>query len=178
ADKAPFQYHDPKSGELQGISIDILDAVTAKTGLTIDYVYADTAMDLAELLEEGKVDVLATTFHNYSSVLRDMLSFSRPYLRGQYVLVYNSKLDPENFGGKRLALMEWLDNRKPTKTTTLYLPTAEACLTAVNRGDVDYTYMNSHSVQYELNRARYSHISAIPQSDNDYQICFGVAKSA
>ncbi|MEG0442037.1 MAG: transporter substrate-binding domain-containing protein, partial [Oscillospiraceae bacterium] len=178
ADKAPFQYHDPKSGALQGISIDLLNAVTAETGLTMDYVYADTAMDLAELLEEGKVDILATTFHNYGSVLRDTVSFSRPYLQGQYILVYNSRLDPENFGGKRLALMEWLDNRKPTKTTTLYLPTAEACLTAVNRGDVDYTYMNSHSVQYELNRARYSHISAIPQSDDDYQICFGVAKSA
>ncbi|MEG2138543.1 MAG: transporter substrate-binding domain-containing protein, partial [Oscillospiraceae bacterium] len=150
ADKAPFQYRDPKTKKLQGISIEILDSVTAETGLTMDYVYADTAMDLAELLEEGKVDVLATTLHNYGSVLRDTVSFSRPYLQGQYILVYNSKLEPENFQEKRLTLMEWLDNRRPAKTTTLYLPTAEACLTAVDRGDADYTYMNSHSVQYEL----------------------------
>ncbi|MEG1240030.1 MAG: transporter substrate-binding domain-containing protein [Oscillospiraceae bacterium] len=178
ADKAPFQYKDPKSEELQGISIDILDAVTAETGLTVDYVYADTAMDLAELLEDGKVDIIATLLHDYGSVLRDTVSFSRPYLRGQYVLVYNSKLEPQNFQEKRLTLMEWLDNRKPTKSTTLYLPTAEACLAAVDRGDADYTYINSHSVQYELNRARYSHISAIPQSNEGYQLCFGVAKSA
>ena len=57
-DLPPYSYQDKESGELKGISVDLLKAIEDKTGLVFELVPVENEEALAEMTAEGRVDLI------------------------------------------------------------------------------------------------------------------------
>lgn len=103
----PFTFRD-KQGDLTGISADILDRVSVRTGLRFEIYRAGPVKDMVELVNRGEAEMLAAFT---PSTQREMqLRFTRPYFITSFVLV--SREDGtkpqtlEDFRGKTVALVQ------------------------------------------------------------------------
>ncbi|MBA1197002.1 transporter substrate-binding domain-containing protein [Pseudomonas plecoglossicida] len=94
-------------GEFRGISADVLNKISLRTGLKFDVVRADSVSELTELITSGKADLLASI--TSSDERRGELRFLRPYLTTPFVLVTRVDKDSPNtlddMAGKKLALI-------------------------------------------------------------------------
>ena len=173
-EQPPYQFHT--DGSPKGISINMLDYITERTGLKFEFVEANTEHELYTSVQEGKVDLLAGILYNYDLAREQGLAMTRPYVSVQYVIVENKAFNKEEVVGKRLAVPETSTyNGKYVGQVTTY-PTVRDCIKAVNDGKADYTYVDDYTAQYYNNLPDYYNIKLIPQTYEAKKICFGLVK--
>lgn len=94
-------------GEFRGISSDVLNKISLRTGLKFDVVRGDSVNDLIELVKTGKADLLAAFTPSYER--ENELRFTPPYLTTPFVLVTRIGEGTPNtldeMAGKKLALI-------------------------------------------------------------------------
>ncbi|QQZ39515.1 transporter substrate-binding domain-containing protein [Pseudomonas sp. SK3(2021)] len=104
-DSPPVSFFDQQS-QLRGISSDVLNKISSRTGLKFEVVRGRTFSELGELIRTGKADLIASINHNFET--EGELRFTRPYLTSPYVLVSrNAAGQPDRLdqmAGKRLVL--------------------------------------------------------------------------
>lgn len=177
--KAPIQYRDGKTDEIKGLTKDILDEIAARTGLVFEMVMADTYEEYIGLLKEGKADIAAGLMNDYKITENAGFSLTIPYLHSPLSIVINNRIDPSHLTGKRLALPQGVSYSGGYMGETAYYNNIEECVAAVHRGEMDYCYGNSYSVQYYLSNPEYRNIITISRPDDwSQEYCFGVAMPA
>ena len=172
----PFQYTDTSSDTIKGISKDLLDYISDKTGLKFEIVPADSQESLLRMIEKHEVDIVSGIVYDYESAREKNVVMSRPYITTQYIMAVNDKISKDSINGKRLALPKSSYYKGYFLGEVHYYDTFKECIKAVSSGEADYTYANSYSVQYYINRPEYSNLNLIPQTYMDYRMCFGVVK--
>lgn len=174
--KAPIQYRDRKTGEIRGLSRDILDRITEMTGLRFEFIMADTYQEYEDLLGGGQFDLAAGLLNDYQLTDNGGFSLSMPYLQAPLTVLVNNRVDPGKLNGKRLALIKGVEYEGPYHGVVWYYDTTEKCIQAVHEGKADYCYGNSYSVQYYLSNPEYKNMMSFSRpSDWAQEICFGVA---
>ena len=175
---APYQYVDSETGEYKGISIDLLDCISEKTGLQFQFVVVESWDELLPMLEEDKVQLVAQMPYDYDFASERNVTISRSYASAPYVLVADKSFHGAE-SGKKLALVE-----VNTYTDGYYVgdvvpyPTMEDCIEAVHSGEADYTYADLYTAQYFLGDPSYNALGFTPQSYSPRSICFGVSKTS
>ncbi len=102
----PLSFRDAK-GQLRGLSLDVLDVVSQRTGLEFNVQPGRGLRQMLAQLERGDAGLIAGVPH--SPALEQMLAFSRPYLSTSRVLV--TRQEPaalsgfEQLAGQRVALV-------------------------------------------------------------------------
>jgi His/Glu/Gln/Arg/opine family amino acid ABC transporter permease subunit len=82
---APFSYHDPATGELQGYDVDVARAVADKLGVKVEFV--ETPWDsIFAALEADRFDVVANEV-TITAERRSKYDLSEPYSVGEGVIV-------------------------------------------------------------------------------------------
>ncbi|MFJ2455916.1 transporter substrate-binding domain-containing protein [Pseudomonas protegens] len=104
-DSPPVSFFDQQN-QLRGISSDVLNKISSRTGLKFEVVRGRTFSELDELVRTGKADLIAAVNQNIETA--GEWPFTRPYLTSPYVLVSrNAAGQPgrlEQMRGKRLAI--------------------------------------------------------------------------
>ncbi|MDD0975329.1 transporter substrate-binding domain-containing protein [Pseudomonas fontis] len=102
---APLTFFD-KSGELQGLAVDLLELVRLRTGMRFTFHRSSGVTEMIDLIDRGEVDLIAAISN--SPARESTLSFSRPYLENAYVLMTRKGAgEPEDLqmlSGRRLAI--------------------------------------------------------------------------
>ncbi|MDD1012645.1 transporter substrate-binding domain-containing protein [Pseudomonas rubra] len=113
---APLNFNDDQQ-QPRGITVDVLEQISLRTGLKFEFVEADAGAGMISLLQQGKAELASTLI--YSPERATQVNFTRPYLVDPWVLVSRSDSDPsqplEQLAGKRLAVIR----DSPLKTQLL-----------------------------------------------------------
>jgi diguanylate cyclase (GGDEF)-like protein len=166
---APLHYFNSK-GEIKGIAVSVLDEITAMTGLTIHYELYDSISDAVN----SGADLLFGVTKEYAppgTVL------SRPYLRSETILFYNSSLNPANLEDKRYAAIKGgILPEGISEKNTLYFDNREDTFSAVEKGIADYGYGNIYSWVFYTLQNDYKNIITIPTGKEERAYCMGLIK--
>lgn len=171
----PYQYED-ESGNLTGISIDLLDYISQQTGLEFELVSFDSRDEMYDSAQADGLDIVAGIPYNYDFARGHSVSLAQPYASSQYLLMINKELSESSLKGKRLALLSTTTYQGGFIGTVLSFDSALDCIQAVAAGEADYTYVDAYTAQYYTNLPQYRNLKLIPQTYEPRKICFGVVK--
>lgn len=172
----PYQYKDEKTGELKGISVDLLSKISDETGLKFTLVEAESTDQLYQMARDGTADLVACMPYDYATAREQYLSMTRPYISSQYTLLMNENMSEESIRGKRLALPQTSSYKGYFVGNVEYLDSTAECVQAVDEGRADYTYVDSCTAQYYLNEPEYHSLKMVPQTYDPRRSCLGVSK--
>lgn len=174
--KPPFQNADKDTGELRGISIDLLNHICDKTGLEFELVPVKSQEDLEDMAKKHEIDIVAGMIYDYEYSREHNIAMSRPFLSTQYTMMINNKLNENSLNGKRIALAKGIDYYGQFEENIVWYDNLEECIEAVNKGYADYTYGEGYSMQYYMNQPKYKNVRLVPQTYEAKSICFGIIK--
>ncbi|MCC0635924.1 MULTISPECIES: diguanylate cyclase domain-containing protein [unclassified Clostridioides] len=174
--KPPFQNIDKKTGELKGISIDLLNHISDKTRLKFELVPVKSQKDLDKMTKNHEIDIVAGMIYDYEDSRKHNVTMSRPFVSTQYIMMINNKLNENSLDGKRLALPKGTGYDNYFNGDVIWYDTLEECIEAVNKGFADYTYGEGYSIQYYINQPKYKNVRLVPQTYESQSICFGIVK--
>ena len=100
----PLEFED--QGQPAGIAVDYLRSISEKTGLTFEFVPADSTAQLDQMAAAGEVEMIAGMTYDYDLAQKRNLGMTRVYLNSQFVAVLNKRIDETNLSGKVMALSE------------------------------------------------------------------------
>lgn len=175
-DQPPYQYLREADETPAGIAVDMLDYITEKTGLRFELVPADSSEALYQMVEEGRVDLVAGMSYDYDLAREKGLSMSQPYLSVGYILMMNESISEESLEGKRLALTADSSYKGPTVGNVTRYDTVLDCVKAVADGKADYVYLDVYTAQFYINQPYYRNLKLVAQTYSPKKVCFGVTK--
>lgn len=167
--KAPLQYYSDKKGELIGITIDVLDHISKLSGITFEYIYAETNKDYESLLKKKKPMLIGgvTTGH-----LEDYRT-TKAYFNSGVSLVANKNINISDLKNKKAAVVrtEQLDDLASGEDgiEINYFNSLFECIKAVDEGKANFTYMNSHVALFYNSNYGFDNINIIPQENQRTQ---------
>jgi len=153
----PVSYRDDQ-GIFRGISADLLELISQRTGLSFSIVDGDGFNAMARQLEGGEVDLLAAV--PFSARRQEQVGFTRSWLSNSLVLVTrdNARLDSlEQMAGKRLALVEgsvlqdYLDEQHP-RIRVLWSEGPQQALERVANGEAQGAVVSLIGARYTIAR--------------------------
>ena len=174
--RPPFEYKNKNTGELKGISIELLNYISEKTNLHFIFKEAKNQDELYKMVKDGTVDIIAEMNYDYDTARENGLAMSRPYTSSQYLLIMGDNQSQENIVGKRLALPKYSLYKGETIGKVTWYDSVYDCLIAVKNGREDYTYINSLTAEYYLSQPGYENLNMIPQTYTPAVSCFGFHK--
>lgn len=172
---APFQSKN-NHNEVSGITTEVLDYIGKLSGIKFNYHYTDSFDEYTKLLSDDSVLVAAGI--TSSDVINTQFSLSRSYLDSQVQIITRTGIDTDDINGKTLALPKGVSDSDKTEGDIQYYDTALERMEAVNRGEVDYTYLSSHTALFYNSVYEFDNISIIPR-EGSYKIknCLAVRNS-
>jgi len=157
----PLSFFD-EQGVFKGVSADILQLISARTGLEFDVLKADSVEDMMRWVDTGKADLVGA--FTPSADRESQLAFTRPYVTTPFVLVTRQGPDSpatlNEMGNQRLvlvkgnALREFIQQHYP-RIQVLQADNAAAAMEAVAQGKAEGAVNALISARYMINR-RYS----------------------
>jgi ABC-type amino acid transport substrate-binding protein/CheY-like chemotaxis protein/nitrogen-specific signal transduction histidine kinase/HPt (histidine-containing phosphotransfer) domain-containing protein len=156
-DRPPFDF--TVGGQPQGISIDLLDRISAMTGLQIQYINGYTWPELIDLFEKGELDLLHSIFMTEKRLKAGQ--FTRAYYMGkQKYIIHKENPDiqyiQELFGRvvaipKGWAMGEYLDKFYP-QVRQLIVPDMATAFEMVRSHKADATIELAATAYYHLQK--------------------------
>jgi len=177
---APIESTNLNTGELEGISAEILKLLEEYTGLHFVYKGSDTFTEALQRLKYGEVSMLTALSHDYTWAAENNVNLSSVYLDSYIVMIYNPNRDasqncvalPIDFNiTSRVVSSGLYDN-------IIYFNTTEECIKAVANGEADYTYTNYYIANYHLSNILYRNLSATKITSDKENLCIAVSKDA
>jgi diguanylate cyclase (GGDEF)-like protein len=170
---APIQFIDA-NGNVQGISIRVLEEISHMTGLIFECELYDS---YDEAIPINEYDIVFGIPHHYANYLFDDMILSKPFLKSQTILYVNSSLDSNELDDKIYAAVEGSYLPEGIKEeNSIYFYTREDSLNAVESGLADYGYGNAYSVAYYTLLNDYKNIVTIPKGKENREYCIGFLK--
>ncbi|MCH5272780.1 MAG: response regulator [Lachnospiraceae bacterium] len=176
-DRKPVSFRG-ENGELAGISRSIFDRIAEISGLKFEYVELPAGnVTYNYLLEEGFDLVTGVEYNEENQAARGIL-ISNPYLSSRKVAVAKDGRGYNGNSHSKVAISTGSQTIK--KVISEYYPnfemvdypTIEACLNAVNKGEVDLLIQNQYVVEYWLYKPLYNNLKIMSIIEMDDRLCF------
>lgn len=167
-----------KSGEKIGSALTSLEMFAEKTGLTFEYIYAETYQQAMDLVKEGKADIMNGFMDSENTAVEMDMVRTAAYASLNSVILRN-KNSYENEQGRIMALPQghklktWGD-----KDQVKYYATYVVCLEAVNKGEADYTLMPTAFMEGIYAEDYYSNVVLASDTDMKQELSVAMAKPA
>lgn len=178
--KGPIQYIDHKTGELRGISLDVLNMVGEMTGLEFIYLNGENMDNMTKILQEGNAELLAGIPYDYDLAENYHAFLTRTYLTCPYSAVMRRTTSVSNTEDQVLALTVGLtveEDFADVKEVVRY-PSIEACIQAVHRGEADFTYGNAYVMEFYTQDPVLNNLTVVPLNQWSQNICIAVNELA
>jgi len=177
---APIESTNPDTGELEGITAEIVALLEKYTGLNFIYKPSDNFTQALTRLKYGEVEVLTALSHDYAWANDNNVNLSSSYLDSYIVMIHNPNRNtnrncvalPTDFNiTSRIVASGLYEN-------IIYFDTTEECIEAVANGQADYTYTNYYIANYHLSNIAYRSLSATKLTSDNENLCIAVSKTA
>jgi len=163
---APLHYYG-LNGQVQGVSINVLDTISDLTGLNFTY-------QLYNTVDEVKSSDADIAFGVLEKNQLDNVPLSIPYLETESILYINSSVSPNELEYKKYAAVKGTLLPEGIKEeNVIYYDTREACIDAVDRGKADFGYGNAYSVTFYMIQNNYKNIIIVPEGKEARAYCIG-----
>ena len=159
-----------------GLIPDVLEVVTAFSGLEFSYVYTNTYQEALELVQQGKADVLGAFLGSEEDGANMGLALSKAYASMNDIIVRNKGVSYPS-DGLEGAVIEGRRMPKAIKADQVrYFPNINAALKAVNSGEVDFFYGLSTKIEHEMQAHHYTNVVPNTLINDRNDICFAVTR--
>ena len=169
--RPPFSYYDEGRHAYQGITLDILDLIAQKSGLTFEYVpipRGDLALDY---LKNNQIDLSSGMVVTNSRLANTSLHLSAPYFAGQMDFAGKKGTQHDAAKSCRVAIpadakgiYEYLQENYPEYEIITYTD-SESCMQAVDQGEADMMIQNTLIVSALLQQPRFAGLTIWPSSN-------------
>ena len=176
---APIESTNPDTGELEGITAEVIGLLEKYTGLNFIYQSSANFTEALTRLKYGDVEVVTALSHDYTWANDNNVNLSSSYLDSYIVMIHNPNNDTErncaalpkdfNITGQIVAA--------GIHDNIIYFDTTEECINAVANGQADYTYTNYYVANYHLSNIAYRSLSATKITSQDENLCIAVSKN-
>ena len=168
---APIQYQNEK-GELQGITKKIFHNIEKKTGFVFEYIFID---NIHSALKDRQAEIMAAIpFTFEDSEFYEDVQLSPEYLSTNQILILHEGEEATNLKSKIYGAVQGSPIPSSVdRRTTVFFDTREDILDAVDKGEVDFSYINAYSASYYLLQNSYDHIVSIPSFIQNTELTFG-----
>ena len=177
---APIESTNLETGQLEGITAEIVEILEEYTGLNFVYKPSDTFTESLARLKYGEVEVLTALSHDYAWAEENEVNLSATYLDSYIVMIHNPNRNtnrncvalPTDFNITSHVVESGMHEN------IIYFDTTEECIEAVARGEADYTYTNYYIANYHLSNIVYRSLSATKIASVNENLCIAVSKKA
>ncbi len=162
----------------RGIVPDILDEVSAFTGLTFTYVYQDTYDSAVRLVQEGEAELLCFYVGTEETSVRQGLTLTSPYVNMNNIVVRN-KTSTYPDSGLVCAVVE--GQALPAGIAAAEVrsyPTVTDALIAVNRGRADFIYGLASRLELDIQRYHFSNLVPVTLVNDRSGLSFALGRPA
>ncbi|MEG1848014.1 MAG: transporter substrate-binding domain-containing protein [Lachnospiraceae bacterium] len=171
----PFVCGQEKS-EHEGITIDVLEEMSRKTGLKFTYVYAENYQDSIHMVQNGEADMIGV-FPDGEEVAEEyQLVLTFPYAKLGTATAKNKSVQ---YPSEHLTAAV-VTGRKPNPRFKLeyyrYYPNFAACMEAVNTGEADVILDLTSTLEAGLSNYRYRNIMVMSSGAEATDISFAFAR--
>ncbi|MDD3335318.1 MAG: response regulator [Eubacteriales bacterium] len=167
AARPPYSVYDENTGTFTGINADILDEISATTGLSFNYIPMTAGVTSINLLASGDYDVLCGIERDHfadneaiDATVAFMESAIVPVGRAGEPIDMNSALTV-TFPSSFQALEDVMKEQYPNAILKL-LPTNRECLDAVVAGEADVFIQNTYILGRMLQEPKYENLDILP----------------
>ena len=162
--------------EHDGIIPDVLEAVSASTGLRFEYVYASGYADAVRMVQQGEADVLGFFFDSEETAAAAGLARTQAYVKLNSIVVRNKGVSYPSEGlvgsiaaGKRLpATIHAAEVQE-------YEDLSEA-LRAVDQGEIDFVYGLAARLEQEIQQHHFSNLVPVTLVNDQVEIAFAIPR--
>ena len=165
-----------QDGEKKGAALASIEIIAEKTGLTFEYVYADSYQKALNLVEEGEADIITGFMDSENTASKMNLVRTSAYASLNSVILRN-KNSYDNEQGRVMALPQghelktWGENDKIE-----YYNTYVECLEAVNKGSADYTQMPTAFMEGMYAEDYYANVVLASDTEMRQELSLAMAK--
>ena len=185
-DRYPISYKDPKTGQAAGILKDLLDKISANTGLKFTYSLASSTSPIANSLKDAKVDLAAGVIRTPGNRDNTSLRLSIGILSNLTGIVGNKKAVFDIDKAYTVAMpssatgtIEHVKEYHPKYKIITY-PSIETCLRAVKEGKVDAVMQNADILAAMLQHPEYQNLALwyTFSNEGEYDYCMASRSDA
>jgi diguanylate cyclase (GGDEF)-like protein len=152
---APLHFKNSK-GEIDGIAVKTLEAISSITGL-------EFKVELFETIDDAYTSNADILFGLAPAYTRENIIVTKPYMKTKTILFMNSKLSADELDNQMFATIQ--GGKLPNninEENVIYYSTREEALNAVEKGEAGYGYANEYSVAYYIIKNGYENIISVP----------------
>lgn len=159
-----------------GVVPDILDRVAAFSGLSFQYIYADSYIEAIQLVRDGRADMLGSFLGEDALAQANGLALSRSYTAMNSIVVKNKSVDYPSAG----LVCAALEGRQPpagiSADEVVYYASLSEGLAAVNRGQADFFYGLAASLEQELQSRHYTNLVPVSLVNDRREVHFALGR--
>ncbi|MEG1980944.1 MAG: transporter substrate-binding domain-containing protein [Clostridia bacterium] len=163
-------------GSASGISIDVLDIISEKTGIKFQYKPIDSLEEIHNALKNRTVDLAVGVTYDYNDSQNYNFSMTNSYISTQISMISKEKINPYELENKRLALPFGVNYEGIDGENAIRFNSNLECVNAIKSGKADYTYGNNYSMEYYSQTEKLSHLTLVPQTSHIYNYCIGISR--
>lgn len=158
-DTKPLSYVN-EQGEYDGIYIQILKAIAARSGIAMEFCPLNRGDYWKELLASGEIDFYVGA-NNMQLARDEKIRLTSPFMRYNAIIVSKSDHVRMNQGTSMVLTngrTYWAESMKRNGVNgeVIYCETAKDCLQIVRRGEADITVLNTIEFNYLSKNERFS----------------------
>lgn len=163
----PVLFQDERTGQLKGISIDILDMVSEMTGLTFRYQALPSGSVTYEDIQRLGLDMLASVEHNAINEQSMGIALTDPYLHAAKVFVCKKGTQFRPDGAMTIAVnsgsqtLEKVIRQQYPRFQLLYCDSTEEAFSALLSGRADAMLQNQYTVERLLRKPIYENLQIV-----------------
>lgn len=165
----PLALHD-------GLLPELLDEISAFTGLEFTYVYGETYAECLRMVQEGKADILGAYLDGQEAAFNDHLAQTHPYITMNNIVLKHKSV---SYPGTGLTCGILTGRTLPASFEAAkinYYDTVTQLLSAVNSGEVDYIYGVSALLEHEMQNHRYVNVVPMTRESDSTEVAFALAR--
>ncbi|GKI17000.1 hypothetical protein CE91St44_34850 [Oscillospiraceae bacterium] len=159
-----------------GVVPDILDRVAAFSGLSFQYVYADSYIEAIQFVRDGRADLLGSFLGEDALAQASGLALSKSYAVLNSIVVKNKSVDYPSAG----LVCATLEGRQPpadiSADKVVYYSSLSECLAAANRNEVDFVYGLAASLEQELQSRHYTNLVPVSLVNDRRDVHFALGR--
>lgn len=166
----PVSYLDEDTQEIAGITRDILDLVSERTGIKFRYVPLPDTSITYDYLRENKIELITCVENNGTNANAPGLHLSAPYLNSQKVLVgkkgaiYDSDSELRVVISTGSQTLQSVIQAQYSNFKIQLYNSVEDCMEAIKRGEADILIQNQYMVESYLAKPQYEQFAIIPSA--------------
>lgn len=176
-DNYPYSYFE--NGTAQGIMADLIRAIARRTGIPVTIPEIKDRNAYIDTLSQRKADVIGDSAFDYYQAEKNRYRLTIPYLSTPV-----TELRRSDFAGtaRTMAVLQDGDEKVPTlqrqdtEMKQKCYASTDACVQAVESGEVDVTYLYPYSAQKYLNTSKGAGLSATLMPDYSISFALGVSE--